>query len=148
MDSSKNEILIAIFLGILIGFISVLSFYFIFKNRSRLNPQDKKTTVSLNQDNSSKNNKNIFETFDLTVDPEDEEVISETQVFTIKGKTDKNAVVTIQTEDKIVRLTPDKNGNFSTPIELQPEVNQVFISSILDTTQEKTIEKIIYYEKK
>jgi hypothetical protein len=150
MDSSKNEILIAIFLGILIGFISVLSFYFIYKNRSKYLPKTQKTSVSLNTKTKSSDNsgQNIFENFDLTVDPEDDNVVSQTNMFTIKGQTDKKAIVIVQTDDNAIRVTPDSNGNFSTEVNLQPEINQVFISAILDSTQEKTIEKIIYYEKK
>jgi len=148
MDSSKNEILIAVFLGILIGFISVLSFYFIFKNRSRNLSKTQKTIVPLTTNNSGKNQQNIVETFDLTVDPEGDNVISQTSMFTIKGQTDKKAIVIIQTDDNTLRLTPDNDGNFSVQVNLQPEINQVFISAILGDSQEKTIEKIIYYEKK
>jgi hypothetical protein len=147
MDSSKNEILIAIFLGILIGFISVLSFYFIFKNQYRLSSLSKKTTITLDQSSQEKNNKNIFQTFNLILDPAEDNVISETSSFTLNGQTDKKAILIVQTEDKTLRLTPDNNGNFSTKLELQPDVNQIFISAILGS-QEKTIEKIIYFEKK
>jgi hypothetical protein len=147
MDSSKNEILIAIFLGILIGFISVLSFYFIFKNRSRFSNSSSKTSIKIDNQKPTLSDKNISETFDLTINPEENEITSETQIFTISGQTIKNATVILQTSDTITRLSPDSNGNFSSQITLNPEINQIFISSILDS-QEKTIEKIIYYEKK
>lgn len=147
MDSSKNEILIAIFLGILIGFISVLTFYFIFKNRMRAG-NGNKTTVNLNEKGEKAKTKSITQNFDLIIDPEDKEIISGAQTFTLKGSTDKNATLIVQTDDSTKTMKPDREGNFEISLDLKPEVNQVFVTSILDGSQEKTIEKIIYYEQK
>lgn len=148
MDSSKNEILIAIFLGILIGFVAVLSFYFIFRNRSRLN-LTRKTSVNLTEKTSSKKGANgIAENFDLTLDPEDSEIVSQVEEFNLSGVTDKNALVFVQTDETVTKLTPDANGKFSTKIQLTQDVTQVFVTAILQNSQEKTIEKTIFFEKK
>lgn len=145
MDSSKNEILIAIMLGILLGFVAVLTFYFVSKKNLLKNaPQ----STILKLDEKTAKNKSIVENFDLTLTPKDADLISEVQKFVLKGKTSKNALVIIQSDTETFKIKPDSNGNFEKTINLENEVNQIFATAILGNTQEKTIEKTVIYSPK
>lgn len=142
MDSSKNEVFIAIFLGILVGLVSVLSFYYIFKQNNSLTKGSDKITVDLKTQN-----KPVAEAFEITVEPSDFEIISQTPEFKINGKTHKNADIIVQTDDLSKLIKPDAEGNFSYTVSLKNEISQIFISAIYKG-QEKSVEKTIYYEKK
>ncbi len=72
MDSSKNEVFIAIFLGILVGLVSVLSFYYIFKQKGTFKKESGKISVDLKTQN-----KPVAEAFEMTVEPQDSEIISQ-----------------------------------------------------------------------
>lgn len=146
MDSSKNEVLIAIMLGILLGFIAVVTFYFISK-KNLINNSSQKTVLQIDSKNNQKD-KSIVENFDLTINPVDSEFVSEVPEFTIKGTTSKNAIIVIQTAAVATRIQPDNDGNFQTTIKLENVVNQIFVTSILNGSEVKTIEKTILYEKK
>ena len=142
MDSSKNEVFIAIFLGILIGLVSVLSFYYVFKRKGSFLKDSKKISVNLKTQN-----KPVAEAFEITVEPLDSEIISQIPEFKINGKTHKDAELIIQTDDLSQLVKLDPNGNFSYMISLKNDINQIFISAIYKG-QEKNVEKTIYYEKK
>lgn len=148
MDSSKNEILIAVFLGIFIGFIAVLIFYFAFKKSQSVSTRKSVKSVVQISEKKTGNQNLISQNFDLTLDPSDSNIISQVSEFELRGTTDKNAVVVVQTDDEFIPVKLDSNGNFRTKINLTRDVTQVFITSVLDKTQEKTVEKIIYYNTK
>ena len=149
MDSSKNEVFIAIFLGILVGLVSVLSFYYIFKQRESFQKNSDKISVDLKTQTAGGNNQNkpVTEAFEITVEPRDSEIISQIPEFKIYGKTYKDAYLIIQTDDSSKFIKPDSDGKFSYTISLKKDITQIFISAIYKD-QDKTIEKTIYYEKK
>jgi hypothetical protein len=149
MDSSKNEVFIAIFLGILVGLVSVLSFYYIFKQKGSFQQNSDKISVDLNAQNagSDKQNRPIAEAFEITIEPQESEIISQIPEFKINGKTHKDAALIIQTDALSKFITPDSNGEFSYTVTLKNDITQLFISAIYKG-QEKSVEKTIYYEKK
>jgi hypothetical protein len=146
MNSSKNEIFIAIFLGILVGLTSVLTFYFIFKKKSMSSPQDQSFSVNLQKTVKTLISP-IQQEFNLTVEPSDAELISQVADFKINGTTNKEAVVIVQTDETSEIIKPDRDGNFSFTTQLKNEINQIIFTAVYNN-QEKTIEKTIYYEKK
>ena len=142
MDSSKNEVFIAIFLGILVGLVSVLSFYYIFKQKGSLLKTPEKISVNLKIQN-----KSVAEAFEMTIEPQDSEIISQIPEFKINGKTQSAADVVVQTDDLSSLIKPNSDGSFSYTVSLKNDINQIFISAIYKG-QEKSLEKTIYYEKK
>ncbi len=146
MNSSKNEIFIAIFLGILVGLTSVLTFYFIFKKKSLSSSQNQAFSVNLQKTVKTLISP-IQQEFNLTIEPNDAELISQVADFKINGKTNKSAVVIVQTDETSEIIKPDRDGNFIFTTQLTNEINQIIFTAIYNN-QEKTIEKTIYYEKK
>lgn len=146
MDSSKNEIAIAIFLGITVGLISFFSFYFLSKKNFLQGLQSKKsnkTTIKI----SSAPKKTISEVFDLIVDPQESNIISEVDVFTIKGKTLPNTqvIATGDIDDQFL-TTNSEDGSFKFEITLKNELTQIFITAIHGNEQ-RIVEKQLVYEK-
>lgn len=142
MDSSKNEVYIAIFLGILVGLVSVLSFYYIFKQRGSFRRESGKISVDLKTQN-----KTVSEAFEMTVEPQQAEIISQIPEIKINGKTQGAADVIIQTDNSSQLIKLSRDGNFSSTVTLKNDITQIFVTAIYKG-QEKTIEKTIYYEKK
>jgi hypothetical protein len=147
MDSAKNEIFIAVFLGILVGLIFVLTFYFVSKKTGFLRPQEEKISVAIKNQVKPKTSQKIEEQFDLSVDPPDSAIISQTKVYKLTGKSTTGAQVYLITDNKTEKVETQKDGTFEINVDLLSEVTQVVIAAV-SQNQEKSVEKIIYYETK
>lgn len=148
MNSSKNEVIIAIFLGIFVGLISVFAFYFVAKKTNFFALRPLKVSVPIKEDkNAAKTDKQIVESFELQVTPLENEIISEVPEFKISGTVNKPAEIIVQTDNLSKIVTAGASGDFETSLELKSEINEIFVTAVAGGDA-RTIEKIVYYQKK
>lgn len=150
MDASRNEITIAIFLGIFVGLISMAAFYFISKKTQLFKSSPEKISIeNVDKTKAQKNdtgkktdaNQKLF----LNVTPLEKEIISPMKTFKIEGSTKKGSNVVVLNGKNSELLPLGRTGNFSASIALKTGINEVFITASFGD-ESITNEKIIYYQ--
>ncbi len=132
----KKELGIAIFIGVFLGF--GLSAFFWIKNKSKptvnnLTSQNQTTPTEAAQTSpTSSSETSEDKEISLEISSPANEIISETENLTIKGKTLPNATVVIIWEEGADILVADKSGLFETEIELIGGENKINISAYDD----------------
>lgn len=130
----RKEVLIAIFLGFIIGLAISYGIY-------TANQALKKTKINQPSPSTSLPSPLPSPTFSLIINEPENNIVLEENEATVSGQTEPEAIVAILAEDQEELLVADKQGFFSTRISLISGLNEIKIIAI-DKSGKKE-EKII-----
>jgi hypothetical protein len=135
----KTERVLLAVLAVVIGLLVAGVVFFLYENSRKTPKPEIKTVASPNPSPTPK--PSVF----LTVEePTDEEVISK-KIISISGKTSKDAIVTVLTNNDEQVLTPTKNGDFSTTTTIEDGHNLIEITAIAQNGESTSILRVVTY---
>lgn len=76
--------------------------------------------------------------------PTDEQIVDK-KTISVSGKTDPSATVAILTTSNQEVISPSKEGDFSTTVQIDEGVNYIKIQAILPNGEIKTVQRVVSY---
>lgn len=135
----KAEKLILSFIATIFGLLVAGLVFYVFQATKTITPNNSKT-ISFASPTPT-----LAPSVFLTVDrPKDEEVV-DSKVLVVSGKTKSDAVVIVVTDSVDEVITPSKDGDFSTTVNLSEDQNILTIISIAPNGESITIKKTVTY---
>lgn len=128
---------IALFIGII---VSGAGFYF-YRSLQTNQKQENKTQITLIPTPSLTPKKELS----LSVTTPKDEDVTDNKIITVAGTTDPSALIIVSTKLNDIVVSPEKNGDFSTPVTIEEGVNVLEINAILPSGESMSKTKIITY---
>lgn len=136
----KTERVLLAVLAVVIGLLVAGIAFFLYENTKKNPPPNNNKTASISTPTPTPK-PSIF----LTVDqPKDEEVVSK-KIISISGKTSKDAIIAILTNNDEQVLTPTGTGDFSTTTTIEDGQNLIEISAIAQNGESTGILRVVTF---
>lgn len=147
MERTTLETLLAVIVGIILGTVVVVSFWFVKTGRVNINliqPLTKTTTVST---------PTVLVTqktvpFSLEISQPENGAVVQNQKIIVSGKTGANAQVLISDSTSDLVINADKDGIFQTNWTLDSGDNEIIITSLSQNGETQQQSLMVVYEKK
>lgn len=141
----KAEKIILSFVAVLVGLVAAGLAFYLYQSTRTLPPEESVPVTVKEQDSNTPPIPTQADTNVLTVEsPKDEEVFDK-KVISIKGKTVKDATVTISTEESDQVVKPADDGEFTLTQAIPDGTSILQITAIFPDGQEKKITRTVTY---
>ncbi len=138
----KTEKIILSFVAVLVGLLAAgVAFYFYQNSKTSSNTQIQPTAVPVRATPTAIPADNNLMIIDI---PKDESVVDK-KLVTIVGHTQKDAIVTISTEEDDQVIKPAENGSFTITVTVPTGTSSIRMTALLPNGQEKTVTRTVTY---